>query len=251
MSKFKYYIERLQYELLCLKRRNVRKKLFIHIPKSAGMTVRRSKQLAGRLTTVSAGDFSDPKYVSELLSKMNSIGDHHGIEHARVMDLRKAVISKHKPFAIIRNPWDRVASRYYFAKQVIEVEKKYAPDKHNISSFEAFLEERTLWGEQKYMWHRAIRGWYPCWDYVIDKDNTIICDILRFENLNADLERYFDLKRMDRARNVTATRKNTSLKDIYNPKTIQIVADWYSKDIEAFGYDFGSGPTKNCLFKEN
>ena len=40
----------------------------------------------------------------------------------------------------MRNPWDRVVSRYFFAKKVIEVEKKEPVGKHPIDSFESFLE---------------------------------------------------------------------------------------------------------------
>ena len=94
------------------------------------------------------------------------------------------------------------------------------------------------------MWHRAIRGWYPAYDYVTDKDGNVKCDIMRFENLNEDLCSYFKVPEMSRARNVTALNPG-SYRDLYTEKTIQLVADWYAKDIETFGYDFDSGPTKN------
>ena len=45
-------------------------------------------------------------------------------------------------------------------------------------------------------------------------------------------------------RNVTGLNKG-KYQDVYNKKTIQIVADWYKKDIDYWGYDFDSGPTKN------
>ncbi len=38
-------------------------------------------------------------------------------------------------------------------------------------------------------------------------------------------------------------------RDIYTPETIQIVADWYSDDINYFGFDFGTAATRNYYYK--
>ena len=219
-------------------------KVFIHIPKNAGMTVRRSDALRDKIMWAGHQVHKSTNYTSAVKSHMDSIGDHHGFEHARWRDLNPNIVKAHGSFAVIRNPWDRVVSRYFFAKKVIEVEKKEPVGKHKIDSFEHFLEERFEWGDMKYMWHRAIRGWYPAYDYVTDKEGNIMPDILRFENLNQDLCHYFNIPVMTRARNVTALNPGT-YKDLYNKKTIQIIADWYKKDIETFGYDFDTGPTKN------
>ena len=219
-------------------------KVFIHIPKNAGMTIRRSDALRDKIMWAGHQVHKSPDYTAAVKRKMDSIKDHHGFEHARWRDLNPNIVKAHGSFAVIRNPWDRVVSRYFFAKKVIEVEKKEPVGEHKINSFEHFLEERFDWGNMKYMWHRAIRGWYPAYDYVTDKEGNIMPDILRFENLNKDLCHYFNIPAMTRARNVTALNPGT-YKDLYNKKTIQIIADWYKKDIETFGYDFDTGPTKN------
>jgi hypothetical protein len=222
-------------------------KLFIHIPKNAGMTIRRSPMLNNRIMLAGSNIHKSPEYSQAVLDKMNSLGDHHGFEHARWRDVHPSVRDRNNSFAVVRNPWDRVVSRYFFAKKVIEVEKKVSPEYADVSSFEAFLEERHKWGAEKYMWHRAVRGWYPAHDHVSDDSGRVRCDIIRFENLNADLCRYFNLTEMSKARNVTAVNKGT-YRDIYNDKTIQIVADWYEKDIKHWGYDFNSGPTRNTMY---
>lgn len=222
-------------------------KLFIHIPKNAGMTIRRSPMLNNRIMLAGSNIHKSPEYSQAVLDKMNSLGDHHGFEHARWRDVHPSVRDRHNSFAVIRNPWDRVVSRYFFAKKVIEVEKKVSEEYADVSSFEAFLEERHKWGSEEYMWHRAVRGWYPAFDHVSDDAGRVRCDIIRFENLNADLCRYFNLTEMSKARNVTAVNQGT-YKDVYNDKTIQIVADWYKKDIEHWGYDFDSGPTRNTMY---
>ena len=223
---------------------DTRKRIFVHIPKNAGMTIRHSAFLKDRILVNNAGTHKNKQYTNELLETMNAIGDHHGIEHARWRDLNRSYTQQYKAFAVIRNPWDRVVSRYFFAKKVIEVEKKVDPSYADVSSFEAFLEERHQWGSQKFMWHRAVRGWYPALDHVTDDAGVIQCDIIRFENLNEDLIKYFNIPMMSRARNVTALNKGTYM-DVYNDKTRQIVADWYARDIDCFGYDFDTGPTKN------
>ena len=222
-------------------------KLFIHIPKNAGMTVRRSPMLKDKIMLAGQRWHKSPEYSQAVLDKMNSLGDHHGFEHARWRDVHPTICARHNPFAIVRNPWDRVVSRYFFAKKVIEVEKKVDPSYADVSSFEAFLEERHKWGSEEYMWHRAVRGWYNAHDHVSDDTGHVRCDILRFENLNDDLCKHFNLKEMSKARNVTALNTGT-YRDVYTPETIQTVADWYKKDIDHWGYDFDSGPTRNTLY---
>lgn len=220
------------------------KKLFIHIPKNAGMTIRRSPMLQSKIMIAGSNVHKSTKYSQAVLNKMNSLGDHHGFEHARWRDIHPSVLDRNNAFAVVRNPWSRVVSRYFFAKKVIEVEKKVDKSYADVSSFEAFLEERHKWGGENYMWHRAVRGWYPAYDHVCDNDNNIRCDIIRFEHLNDDLCKYFNLVEMSKARNVTALNSG-SYRDIYTPETIQIVADWYKKDIDTWGYDFDTGPTRN------
>ena len=219
------------------------KKVFIHIPKNAGMTIRKSPQLSQKIIIATTNIHKSKEYSQAVAETMQRNGDHHGFEHARWRDLKRSFVKGYDSFAIIRNPWDRVASRYFFAKKVIEVEKKAKPSYADISSFESFLEERHKWGDVEYMWHRAIRGWYPAHDHVSDEEGNIQCDILRFEHLNNDLKSYFKLSEMSRARNVTGLNKD--YKTIYTPETIQIVADWYQKDIETWGFDFDTAAQKN------
>lgn len=220
------------------------KKIFIHIPKNAGMTVRSSIVLRNRIVQANELLHKSKEYTAAVLETMNKNGDHHGFPHSRWRDLKPNVTALNTAFAIVRNPWDRVVSRYFFAKKVIEVELKSPGDYADVSSFDAFLEERHKWGGKEYMWHRAIRGWYPAFDYVSNEAGIIKSDIMRFENLNEDLCKYFNLEQMSEARNVTGLNSGT-YQDLYTPETIQIVADWYQKDIDTWGYDFDSGPTRN------
>jgi len=226
----------------------MRPRIFVHIPKNGGMTIRRHPDLRNKIISAIPQNHISQDYTRRLEQKMRATGDHHGHEHARWRDLNVDLREKHRAFAIVRNPWDRVVSRYFFAKKVIEVEKGSSQygnhDYADVSSFEAFLEERHKWGAVEFMWHRAVRGWYPAFDHVSDEYNTVRCDILRFEEYNKDVKDYFGLLADPQPRNVTGLNKG-SYRDVYTPETIQIVADWYAKDIEHWGFDFDTGATKN------
>jgi hypothetical protein len=222
---------------------------FIHIPKNGGMTIRKSALI--RVQVADSRTHKSEEYTKKLVNKMQSLGDHHGIEHARWQDINPYLWKGHyRPFAIIRNPWDRVVSRYFFAKKVIEVEKKVPSSYADVRSFEHFLEERHKWGNEPFMWHRAVRGWYPAFEHVVDPTTGKIAkniDIMRFEEYNFDFQRYFRVHQSPKPRNITALNKQHYTK-IYTNETIQIVADWYKKDIETWGYDFDRGPTKNFWY---
>ena len=85
------------------------------------MTVRKSEVLRGKITPASTEKHKSRLYTQNVKTKMDLLGDHHGFEHARWRDLNPAA-QKIPAFAVIRNPWDRVVSRYFFARKVIEKE---------------------------------------------------------------------------------------------------------------------------------
>lgn len=224
------------------------KKIFIHIPKNGGMTIRRCPELKKKIIVCTSKIHKSEEYTRGLEEKMKQTGDHHGQEHARFRDIRLDYREKYQSFAFVRNPWDRVVSRYFFAKKIIEVEKESSQygnnDYANVSSFESFLEERFKWENQEYMWHRAVRNWYNAFEHVCDENGKVCCDILRFENYDEDIKKYMNINFNPKPRNVTNVNKG-KYQDLYNEKTIQIVADWYKKDIDYWGFDFDTGATKN------
>lgn len=221
-------------------------RLFIHIPKNGGMTIRRSELRGKKFVQVSPAMFrGGAKYKRDKDAVMASTGDHHGDEHARWRDVKTDLPA----FAVVRNPWSRVVSRYYFAKKAIEREKKHPAGYADVSSFEAFLEERHKWGGKEFFWHRAIRGWFPQFDYVTDEEGEVRCDILRLERLDEELNRYLGTEILFRHRNVTAMLgSDEDWRDIYTPETKRIVADWYAPDIETWGFTFDGMATKNTVY---
>ena len=220
---------------------------FIHIPKNAGVAIRHSPLLRGRVVGAEPGFHISRAYSRNLKRQMTKAGEHHGYHHARYRDIRPSVLKHLKPVAIIRNPWARVYSRYTFAKHAME--KGSAPRDYIAPTFEGFLEERHEFGNKDLYWHRAIRGWYPQLDYVVDNDGKIAVDLLRQENLSEEAVNYFDLEKPIEKRNSSNLGKGEqSYKKLYNAKTIQIVADWYKKDIDAFGFDFDTSACKNTFY---
>lgn len=208
-------------------------RLFVHIPKNGGQTIRRG--LPGRIIVASSGNHISPQYTTELHNMMEMHKEHHGNEHARWRDWRKDLRDKYRAFAIVRNPWSRVVSRYTFARRI----KGYQSGKQ---SFSEFLEERHIYGERPYYWHRPIRGWYQQKDYVTDESGGLRCDVLRFAT--DDVCQYFKLSEPLRVRGVSNI-DGKDYRDFYGDEEYDIVADWYQKDIEYFGFTFDGPATKN------
>lgn len=219
--------------------------IFIHIPKNAGVAIRHSPLLQRRLVGAEPAFHISRDYTKQLLRTMKANGEHHGFQHARLRDIHPNVRRRLKPVAVIRNPWSRVVSRYTFS--LLAMDKGRSPADYSARDFEAFLEERHVYGDREFYWHRAVRGWYNQKDYVVDEAGRIAVDILRHECLDEDAMRYFSLARPLRKRNIS-NRINTDYRDYYDKRTIKIVADWYAEDIDTFGFDFDAGAARNVYF---
>lgn len=221
--------------------------LFIHIPKNGGVTIRRALALKGRVLAASGNTHKTRSYTRAVRAAMAAAGEHPGLEHARLRDVSLKVRAALRPVALIRNPWARVVSRFTFAMATME--SGSSPAGYAARDFEAFLEERHVFGGRPYYWHRAIRGWYPQLDYVLDEEGRIGVDLLRLEHFDAEVGRYFALEGPLERRNVTGLGR-LDYRSFYTPRTIALVADWYARDIEAFGFDFDTPARRNCLYTD-
>ena len=220
--------------------------VFVHIPKNAGVSIRKSPELRGRLISADPYFHKDSTYTRKLAKTMEDAGEHHGFQHARWRDINPKVTGRLKAVGVVRNPWARTVSRWRFEELAVRQGK--IPASEAAKTFEEFLEQRNVWGGKDYYWHRAIRGWYPQADYATDTDGKLRVELLRFEYLDSDAQQYFNLKHPVRKRNKTS-RTPFQYQAAYTPKTIQIVADWYQKDIDLFGFDFDTSATRNTVFR--
>ena len=243
------------------------KKLFIHIPKNGGMSIRHPQSKFQNHIVWPNRNAMTPEYQSLFEKKMRSMGrPNQPYEHARWRDLSRDLTMWHDAFAIVRNPWSRVVSRYTFAVRndndwdSVVVNGKKTGGRN--MTFDEFLEQRFQYDEKigcgmndDFTWHLAIRGWWNAYDYVSDNRGKVRCDIMRFEHYAQDVNRYFNFAETPiDIRNVSQGKKSEDMKsianrkdykDFYNEKQIGIVADWYKKDIEYWGFDFDTAATKN------
>ena len=189
------------------------KRLFIHIPKNGGTSVQKE------MTTLSFG-------------------------HDRWRDVPRDIRYIHQSFAVIRNPFARVVSRY-----VMGIPTSNTNDHGTTwNTFEEFLETRYVWTDKQ--WYDPIRSWNTQYDYVCDENDVVRCDILRLEFIDDELSPYLNLNTPYIVReNVGEYTRN--YQDYYNnEQTIQIVADWYEQDIDYWGFDFDTSATKNYHYYE-
>ena len=200
------------------------------------MSIRHSQELKDRVHIVKRNALISHRYAFELHKTMHpkvSVG----YSHARLLDINRDLRAASKPFAIIRNPWSRVVSRYTF----------YKFHNPNGDDFETFLKRRDDELGKEFWWHTAIANWFQQKDHVVDESGKIGADLLRLEHYDVETRKYLNLKQPIEQRNISAT-KGKSYKDFYNKNTEQLIADWYKEDIEFFGFDFETSATKNTLY---
>ena len=188
--------------------------IFIHIPKAAGISICRA--LFGNLG-----------------------GGHTPIKKYELI-YSKSDFNQRFKFTVVRNPWDRVVSAFYFLKEggFGDEDPKWIDEHINShKDFESFVKNGLASEAVQEKLH-----FKPQISFLQNDLGEIPIDFIgKFENLNDDLatiSKNLGFEANLDHNNKTQGRKGKSYRDYYNKKTREIIKEIYQIDIKYFEYEF-------------
>jgi len=194
--------------------------IFIHIPKNAGTSIRRY-----------FGNFST--------------------YHETIYDFKDVFPDKYnsyRKFTIVRNPYDRMVSWYFYLKKEAEEWVKFTTCKDLLKSSETldkkrfdkeFTDNFIKWVIDPFKYPHTCRALpkHANHDLRLTKmqhewiDDTVT--ILKYENLNEELNKYF-------GKEIKLSNQNKSIHmnylNYYNKYSLDLVYEKYKEDFEKFNY---------------
>lgn len=210
--------------------------IFVHVPKTAGAA-------AQRMLTPYA--IEQERTLMRSLKRRLPFREDPSKVHFRTHEPAVYIRKKLGPeayagfhsFAVVRNPFDQAVSHFEYMKQY-RSERIAASFEH--ISFRDYLKMRLTPFRP---WHRIFVHLPDQAYFVVDgRDNIIVDRILRFENLNRDLDALFAHLGLDPGPlpefNVTKSRKRGGdrLSSYYGAEEIALVQELYERDFRVFGY---------------
>lgn len=180
--------------------------IFIHIPKTGGLSIRKSLfNIPGnKYCHVKPNEF----YHDLFFKKLNYF-----------------------KFTFIRNPWDRFVSSYFYIKQYPHLFKEYnyINKFDNINSFILNVDKKKLF---KSIYFKPQVNWIKNYKYNyigrfenLQDDFYILCEKLNIEKIK--------LKKINETLN-----KKKAYQEYYNKKTRNIIKRLYEEDIKVLQYTF-------------
>jgi len=192
------------------------KAIFIHIPKTAGIALRIY--------------FDKPT--------MDLVPDENGIlQHDTIKEIKEKfpLHKEYKKFSIVRNPYDRMVSWYFYLKQSA-INVGFDPEVVFPFNFIKWVEDPfkvsfTRWkldtsDENK----KSIPYFQPQHMWL---DDTVT--ILKYENLNKELSKFFK-EEINLPQHNKSNLKKEYFLNYYNKHALGIVYERYKEDFEKFNY---------------
>lgn len=224
--------------------------LFIHIPKTAGTSITEANIIIqtsarGLKSDIDKQIQMDPRSPYKLHMWLGKRTE----KHIPYSYLDREYINRFdRVFTVVRNPWARLVSFYNYWDLCLE-----HPSIEDIKNT-WYYQDKITWEEYlermdhfmmtpNFYWQHPYDNWASQSDWLPIKHRV---DVLRFENLQEDLNNYLG-KKVDLP--IVNKSKVVDYRSYYNEEQKQKVAKWFKVDIERWGFDFESGATKNYWSK--
>ena len=195
------------------------KLIFIHIPRSAGTSVRVSLK----------------KFTKEQIFPGIKNFSHQSF--SQIININKTITHNRTSFAVVRNPYERFVSIYRFANRPFKLKKwfgsKAAEIANNIDTFEKFIE---LFSMPINLW-QGKNHFTPQFEWVDGVECVFKID--EKDKLNFFLQEFGALEpigHFNRQKNYSGNNK--MYRDFYNQNTKKIISKHFKKDFDIFKYVF-------------
>jgi hypothetical protein len=155
---------------------------------------------------------SAPKFVFSAHSIGRDIRRHLG----------RNIWSQYKKATIIRNPWDREVSRFFWVRGRPDMPEEFEEFVERVTKRHPIVNDGLRWGL-----NRTGGGF-----------------LMRFENLAEDYSNFVrslgvtEVPELPRAKGETRPEKARRYREIFNDRTRETVRSIYRREIEALGYEF-------------
>jgi hypothetical protein len=202
--------------------------LFVHIEKAAGSSIQQAL-----LPFANVAPNSRLRRRQAWLGPLNRVGGLYRAlqfgEHATADEVKRClpedVYGSLFKFAFVRNPWDRLVSRY--AHLLRSKDRRRHEFISSLEKFEDFLQ----WEIQ-----RDSANQYP---YVTDAQGNQIVDFVgHYETLAEDFAKVCAKLKIKAELPHANVSDHRDYRTYYSPETREFVAKQFRRDIEMFDYDF-------------
>nr|VFJ51828.1 MAG: Sulfotransferase family protein [Candidatus Kentron sp. FW] len=211
--------------------------IFFHVAKVAGLSIR--KALEDYVQEPEKFKVKrPPKILNGKPNRLYEMWDAF-MTHVKAKDARKElpgeIYDGFYKFAFVRNPWDWQVSMYHFILK--ETDHVSHATVKSMDSFEEYL--AWVIDSKKSPYAKGATKFQK--DMIVDEKGRIIVDFVgRYENLAEDFQKVCRTVGIEASLPRINQSVHQDYRAYYNDGTREMVAEYFKKDIELFGYTFDS-----------
>jgi hypothetical protein len=140
-------------------------------------------------------------------------------------------------FTFVRNPWDRIVSAFTYLSQGGGNERDAAWGQAVLAQYRSFDEFVLQWLDPRSVYSQI--HFVPQWEFVVNGQGQVCMDFVgRFERLADDFQYVADQLGCACELPLVNASRRLSYRDYYTEASRRRVAQVYRRDIEQFGYCF-------------